>query len=76
MRNIAGSAAVDIIPSVRIDRRGVLIRGERSWPSAEPIGLAIAMAIVAVVRPLRSNHLSENIGASTWNTGCEMAPKN
>lgn len=33
----------------------------------------IAMSMVAVVRPLRSNHLSEYMGPRTWNTGCATA---
>lgn len=76
IRRMAGSAAVDMMLSTRIDCRTVRMRGERSWPSADPIEPEIAMAIVAVVRLLRSNHLSENMGPSIWDTGFEIAPKN
>jgi len=35
----------------------------------------IAMSIVAVVRPFKSNHFSEYIGPNTWNTGCANPAK-
>lgn len=33
----------------------------------------IAMIMVAVVRPLRSNHFSEYMGPRTWKMGCAIA---
>lgn len=33
----------------------------------------IAISMVAVVRPLRSNHFSEYMGPRTWKTGCATA---
>lgn len=35
----------------------------------------IAMIMVAVVRPLRSNHFSEYMGPRTWKMGCAI-PEN
>lgn len=36
----------------------------------------IAIIIVTVVRPLRSNHVSEYLGPRTWNIGWDIADKN
>lgn len=33
----------------------------------------IAISMVAVVRPLRSNHFSEYMGPRTWKAGCAIA---
>jgi hypothetical protein len=73
MRRTAGITAVETIAKTKTDWRGVPTRGESSWPIAPPIGLAIAMSMVAVVRPLRSNHFSEYMGPRTWKTGCAIA---
>lgn len=35
----------------------------------------MAISIVAVVRPLRSNHISEYLGPRTWNIGWDIAAK-
>ena len=38
--------------------------------------LQIAITIVAVVRPLRLNHVSEYLGPMTWYIGCAIEAKN
>jgi hypothetical protein len=66
-----GTTAVDMIPKRKIPLRVSVNSGDNSCPTPPPTGFAIEMIIVAVVRPLRSNHLSEYFGAKIWYTACE-----
>ena len=49
--------------------------GLSSCPMAPPMGLETAMTIVAVVRPLRSNHVSEYFEPRTWKIGWAIEVK-
>jgi hypothetical protein len=48
---------------------GINLKGKPHKINGEPIEIAI----VAAVRPLRSNHVSEYFGARTRKTGCAIA---
>lgn len=65
-----------MIPKINIEVLVFPGMGDISWPMAPPTGLATAMIIVAVVRPLRSNHVSLYMGPRTWNMGWAIAAKN
>jgi hypothetical protein len=72
---VIGTTAVDMMPKARIDVRVFEKLGDKSCPNPPPIGFAIDMIIVAVVRPFKSNHLSEYFGAKIWYTGAEKAAR-
>jgi hypothetical protein len=62
-RKVMGMTAVEMMANTRSDVRVFEEIGDKSCPNAPPMGFAIDMIIVAVVRPFESNHRSEYFGA-------------